>query len=190
MRSRRKCSGKNRTTVSLMDLGGARITLAINLELSYGRHGAAARVELLERAGRHLARIGLSGRHEPVLLAETLAFLRNGPGLYLDATLGDGGHAEALLDSESGARLLGSDRDPAAVAGARARLARFGDRVSIAHATFRELPALAVAEPLAGALLDLGLSSRQIDDPARGMSFMGGGPLALRGGSTPGATTS
>ena len=66
MRSRRKCSGKNRTIVSLMDLGGARITLAINLELSYGRHGAAARVELLERAGRHLARIGLSGWVEDV----------------------------------------------------------------------------------------------------------------------------
>ena len=132
----------------------------------------------------------MSGRHEPVLLAETLAFLRNGPGLYLDATLGDGGHAEALLDSESGARLLGSDRDPAAVAGARARLARFGDRVSIAHATFRELPALAVAEPLAGALLDLGLSSRQIDDPARGMSFMAEGPLDLRMDPTRGAPAS
>jgi len=60
MHSRRKCSGKN-SSVALADLGGARITLAINLELGRGRHGAAARVELFERAGRHVARIGLSG---------------------------------------------------------------------------------------------------------------------------------
>ena len=76
------------------------------------------------------------------------------------------------------------------MAGASTRLARFGDRVSVAHATFRELPALAVAEPLAGALLDLGLSSRQIDDPARGMSFMAEGPLDLRMDPTRGAPAS
>lgn len=125
----------------------------------------------------------MRARHEPVLLAESLGFLRQGPGLYLDATLGDGGHAEALLESEPGARLLGCDRDPAALDFARARLARFGDRVTVAHATFRELPAAhqtAGGEPLAGALFDLGLSSRQIDDPARGMSFQSEGPLDLR----------
>jgi 16S rRNA (cytosine1402-N4)-methyltransferase len=125
----------------------------------------------------------MSARHEPVLLDETLGRLRGGPGLYLDATLGDGGHAEALLGAEPGARLLGTDRDPASLAFARARLARFGDRVSTAQATFRELPAAHAAhgaEPFAGALLDLGLSSRQIDDPARGMSFMREGPLDLR----------
>jgi 16S rRNA (cytosine1402-N4)-methyltransferase len=125
----------------------------------------------------------VSARHEPVLLAEVLAFWRNGPGAYLDATLGDGGHAEALLDAEPGARLLGCDRDPRALAVAAARLRRFGDRVVTAHATFREVPgALARAgwEPLAGALFDLGLASPQIDDPARGMSFQAGGPLDLR----------
>jgi 16S rRNA (cytosine1402-N4)-methyltransferase len=125
----------------------------------------------------------VSARHEPVLLAETLGWLRNGPGLYLDATLGDGGHAEALLDAEPGARLLGTDRDPAALAFARGRLARFGDRVTIAHATFREVPgahARVGGEPLAGALLDLGMSSRQLDDPSRGMSFQAEGPLDLR----------
>lgn len=121
--------------------------------------------------------------HEPVLLAETLAFLCNGPGLYLDATLGAGGHAEALLDAEPGARLLGTDRDPVSLGFARARLARFGDRVTTAHATFRELPqahARAGGERFAGALLDLGLASHQIDDAARGMSFMQDGPLDLR----------
>lgn len=126
----------------------------------------------------------MSARHEPVLVAETLAFLRNGPGLYLDATLGDGGHAEALLDAEPGARLVGCDRDPAALESAGGRLSRFGTRVRLAHATFREVPgvltALGGGEGCTGALFDLGVSSRQIDDPARGMSFQREGPLDLR----------
>jgi len=125
----------------------------------------------------------VSARHEPVLVDEVLQFLRGGPGLYLDATLGEGGHAEALLDAEPEARLWGSDRDPGAVASARARLARFGDRVTCVHATFREIPAEAAglgSRPFCGALFDLGLSSRQIDEPARGMSFMREGPLDLR----------
>ena len=125
----------------------------------------------------------MSAPHEPVLVAEVLRYLRNGPGLYLDATLGDGGHAAALLAAEPGARLLGCDRDPVALAFARERLARFGDRVTIAHATFREVPALGGrlgGERFTGALFDLGLSSRQIDEPARGMSFAAEGPLDLR----------
>lgn len=133
----------------------------------------------------------MSEHHEPVLLDEVLAFLANGPGLYLDPTLGDGGHARALLEREPGARLLGCDRDPAALEAARARLEPFGGRVTLAHATFRELPgvhAAAGGEPLAGAMLDLGMSSRQIDDPARGMSFMAEGPLDLRMDPTRGET--
>lgn len=125
----------------------------------------------------------MSARHEPVLVAEVLGFLRGGPGLYLDATLGDGGHAEALLDAEPGARLLGTDRDPASLAFARGRLERFGARVTIARAAFHEVPrvhAAIGAEPFTGVLLDLGLSSRQIDDPGRGMSFGADGPLDLR----------
>jgi len=122
-------------------------------------------------------------RHEPVLLAEVLGFLGNGPGLYLDATLGDGGHAEALLDREPGARLLGNDRDPASLAFAGERLRRFGGRVILSHGTFAELPATwerVGRESLAGALLDLGLSSRQLDDPERGIGFRFDGPLDLR----------
>jgi len=118
-----------------------------------------------------------------VLVHETLAFLRGGPGLYLDATLGDGGHAEALLLAEPGARLLGSDRDRGSLDFARERLSRFGDRVMFTHGTFRDLPAAHAAvggELFAGALFDFGLSSAQIDDTTRGMSFTHDGPLDLR----------
>lgn len=125
----------------------------------------------------------MSVRHEPVLLRETLAFLLGGPGLYLDATLGDGGHADALLGAEPGARLLGCDRDPEALERSRVRLAHWGDRVMLRQAAFHELPAAHAAvgaEPLAGALFDFGLSSPQIDDPARGISFSQDGPLDQR----------
>lgn len=125
----------------------------------------------------------MSAHHDPVLLDAVLRHLAGGPGLYLDATLGDGGHAAALLAAVPGARLLGCDRDPVALERATARLAAFGDRVTISAATFRELPAVHAArgaEPFTGALLDLGVSSRQLDDPARGMSFMRQGPLDLR----------
>lgn len=126
---------------------------------------------------------GVSARHEPVLLREALAFLAPGPGLYLDATLGDGGHAEALLLADPGVRLLGNDRDLGSLAFARERLARFGDRVTTVHGTFRDLPQAHAAmggEPFRGALFDYGLSSAQIDDMARGMSFRFDGPLDLR----------
>jgi 16S rRNA (cytosine1402-N4)-methyltransferase len=119
-------------------------------------------------------------RHEPVLVRETLQFLLGGPGLYLDATLGDGGHAGAVLEAEPGARVLGCDRDPSAVAFARERLAGFGNRLMLRQAAFRDLPLAhreIGGEPFAGALFDFGLSSRQIDDPARGISFSQDGPL-------------
>jgi len=118
-----------------------------------------------------------------VLLEEVLAFLLTGPGLYLDATLGDGGHAEALLEREPGSRLLGNDRDLDALAVAGERLRRFGDRVTLSHGTLAELHEgweRMGQEPLAGALLDLGLSSRQIDDAGRGISYRLDGPLDLR----------
>ena len=124
-------------------------------------------------------------------MRETLAFLAPHAGLYLDATLGDGGHSEALLTADPHVRLLASDRDPAAHAFARARLAGFGARVTFAHGTFRDLPAAHAAlggERLAGALFDLGLSSRQIEDPARGMSYRAAGPLDLRMDTSRGAT--
>jgi 16S rRNA (cytosine1402-N4)-methyltransferase len=112
-------------------------------------------------------------------------------GLYLDATLGDGGHAEALLSAGEQVRLLANDRDVDALAGARVRLERFGGRVTFAHGTFRELPAAHAAlgaERFAGALFDLGVSSRQIDDAARGMSYLHAGPLDLRMDAARGTT--
>jgi 16S rRNA (cytosine1402-N4)-methyltransferase len=125
----------------------------------------------------------VSARHEPVLVRETLAFLAPRAGLFLDATVGDGGHAEALLAADPRVRLLANDRDPAALAFARGRLAGYGARVTFAHGAFRELPAAHAAlggERFAGALFDFGLSSRQIDDPARGISYRHAGPLDLR----------
>ncbi len=133
----------------------------------------------------------VSALHEPVLVRETLAFLEPRPGLFLDATLGDAGHAEALLLADPGVRLLGSDRDPASLAFARQRLVRFGGRVTLVHGTFRDLPASHAAsggERLAGALFDYGLSSRQISDPARGMSYRQEGPLDLRMDTSRGET--
>src|SRR5262249_478799 len=132
-----------------------------------------------------------SVRHDPVLVRETLAFLAPRPGLFLDATLGDGGHAEALLAAADRLRLLASDRDPAALAEARSRLARFGGRGPLAHGTSPHLPAAHAAlgaDPFAGALFDYGLSSRQIDDPARGMSYRHDGPLDLRMDTSRGET--
>ncbi len=118
--------------------------------------------------------------HETVLRRETVELLRAAPGkVILDGTLGGGGHAEALL--EAGARVVGIDQDPAALAAARARLS--GRDIVIAHGNFRDaravLDQLGVAE-VDGALVDLGVSSPQLDDPSRGFSFRSGGPLDMR----------
>ncbi|MCA1945397.1 MAG: 16S rRNA (cytosine(1402)-N(4))-methyltransferase RsmH [Desulfovibrio sp.] len=127
-------------------------------------------------------------RHASVLVQEVLALLEPRPGgRYLDGTLGLGGHAHAMLDAvraQGGrAELLGMDRDPQALALARARLAEFGDAVHLVHAPFSEFEdALDAAgwDALDGALLDVGVSSLQLDDPARGFSFLHDGPLDMR----------
>jgi 16S rRNA (cytosine1402-N4)-methyltransferase len=118
--------------------------------------------------------------HQTVLLEETVALLAAAPGkVILDGTLGGGGHAEALL--EAGARVVGIDQDPAALAAAKARLA--GRDLVIAQGNFRDaralLDQLGVGE-VDGALVDLGVSSPQLDDPERGFSFRAGGPLDMR----------
>ncbi len=114
--------------------------------------------------------------HQPVLLQETLHWLGVKPGsLVVDGTLGDGGHAEAILEqSAPDGRLVGIDRDLEALRIAGERLARFGTRVSLAHGSFGDLTdllALAGAPRVDGVLLDLGVSSRQLDQPERGFRF-------------------
>jgi 16S rRNA (cytosine1402-N4)-methyltransferase len=105
--------------------------------------------------------------------------LRPRPGaLFVDGTLGWGGHAEALLDA--GVQLVGVDRDPDALAAASARLARFGDRVELHHAPFSAIPRVLGERRADGVLLDLGVSSPQLDRPERGFSFRADGPLDMR----------
>jgi 16S rRNA (cytosine1402-N4)-methyltransferase len=120
--------------------------------------------------------------HEPVLLAEALELLAVSPhGLYLDGTVGLGGHSEEILRrSAPDGRVFGVDRDGETLALAAERLRPFGDRVRLLQADFRELPALVGAEAPAGILLDLGISSAQLDDPERGFAFQAEGPLDMR----------
>jgi 16S rRNA (cytosine1402-N4)-methyltransferase len=120
--------------------------------------------------------------HEPVLLAEVLELLAVKPGgLYVDGTLGMGGHSEELLRrSAPGGRLLAVDRDSETMAVATARLASFGERARFVHADYREIPALLGDERADGILLDLGISSVQLDDPERGFSFQADAPLDMR----------
>jgi 16S rRNA (cytosine1402-N4)-methyltransferase len=124
--------------------------------------------------------------HEPVLLAETMALLDpRSDNLYLDGTLGGGGHAEAILEASSPAgRLIGLDRDPHAIRHARARLERFGNRVELHERSFAELAEISELDSagLNGALLDLGVSSAQIDEKARGFSYRQDAPLDMRMG--------
>jgi 16S rRNA (cytosine1402-N4)-methyltransferase len=123
--------------------------------------------------------------HRPVMLEEVLAWLRPRAGaLYLDGTIGAGGHSRAILEASGpDGRIIGLDRDAAAVAVAREALSAFGDRVLIMQAEYREAAETvrdATARGLDGALLDLGVSSMQLDQAARGFSFMAEGPLDMR----------
>jgi 16S rRNA (cytosine1402-N4)-methyltransferase len=126
--------------------------------------------------------------HLPVLLRETVELLApERGGLFVDATVGLGGHAEALLARGPETRLLGIDRDPEALRRAAVRLAPFGDRVRLAHGNFHRLEQL-LAElgiapgSVAGLLFDLGVSSLQLGTPDRGFSFRLAGPLDMRMG--------
>jgi 16S rRNA (cytosine1402-N4)-methyltransferase len=141
--------------------------------------------------------VSVAAFHRPVLVAQCLELLDVGPGhLVVDATLGDGGHAEAILErSAPDGRLIGIDRDPDALRIAAARLARFAPRVTLEHASFRELAAvlarLAVSE-VDGVLFDLGVSSRQLDEAGRGFRFAAASadatPLDMRMDPGAGAT--
>ncbi len=122
--------------------------------------------------------------HVPVLLHEALEYLNVRPdGIYIDATLGGGGHAEAILRKLGQGKLLGIDRDPAALARARTRLDEFGEKVMLQQGNFADIDALHTASglpPADGVLADFGMSSWQLDDAARGFSFEKPGPLDMR----------
>lgn len=137
-----------------------------------------------------MAEAGSGGErvHIPVLPEAVLAaFARIAPeldgGWIVDGTVGMGGHAELLLESRAGMRLLGCDQDPAALDLAGARLARFAGRFELRRARLSELEGLLEREgfaPIAGILVDLGVSSLQLDTKARGFSFQQDGPLDMR----------
>jgi 16S rRNA (cytosine1402-N4)-methyltransferase len=121
--------------------------------------------------------------HATVMRDEVVAALLPGEGVYLDATLGAGGHTEAILEASERAEVVAFDRDPQAIAAATKRLARFGERVRIVRANFgdaREALAGAGVTALRGVCADLGVSSPQLDDASRGMSFRREGPIDMR----------
>jgi len=121
--------------------------------------------------------------HAPVMVAEALRWLEPARGgVFVDCTLGLGGHSQALLDGGA-SRVVAIDRDAEAIGMARERLGAYGDRVDIAHANYRDLGAVLDARGLAavdGVLADLGVSSMQLDTMERGFSFRGDAPLDMR----------
>jgi len=129
--------------------------------------------------------------HEPVMVDEVVAlFAPVGPGVVVDATVGGGGHAAAVLEACPSLRLLGLDRDPSAVAAATERLRPYGRRAQVVAARFDRLAEVVSAEVggagdgrrVAGVLFDLGVSSAQLDRAERGFSYRLEGPLDMRMG--------
>jgi 16S rRNA (cytosine1402-N4)-methyltransferase len=126
-----------------------------------------------------------ASRHIPVMSEEVLLLLvRESDRTYLDCTVGYSGHAEKILEaSGSNSRLIGIDRDEVAIAASREKLARFGGRVVLFHGHFVDLKrhlTLNGISQVDGILFDLGVSSPQLEEPARGFSFQGDGPLDMR----------
>lgn len=124
-------------------------------------------------------------QHQPVLMNQTLNSLKLRPGgVYLDGTLGGGGHTEAILQAtEPDGKVIGLDQDDEALAAASQRLKPFGERFCPIRANFAEMEQVLAAEGIAGldgVLLDIGVSSHQLDEPDRGFSYMQDGPLDMR----------
>lgn len=131
---------------------------------------------------------GCMDYHVPVLADEVVTFLRPAPGiLFLDGTLGGGGHTERFL--QAGARVIGLDRDTDALAHAGERLAEYSRRLTLRQANYAEAGAVLDElgiEQIGGALIDIGVSSHQLDTASRGFSLMHDGPLDMRmGGDAP-----
>jgi len=130
--------------------------------------------------------------HVPVFICETIDALNAGRGgLFIDATVGLGGHARAILESSPDARIIGLDRDASSLAVAAERLAGFGDRAELIHSDYRELPELLArrgSPEVAGILADFGISSFQLGAPERGFSLQLDGPLDMRMDTSRGRT--
>jgi len=122
--------------------------------------------------------------HETVLLEVACEALMPRPGgLYLDCTLGRGGHTRAILEaSDPDGRVVALDRDPAALAAVREHFAEYGDRLELHQLPFSRAAEALAGRKVDGAIADLGVSSPQLDDPERGMSFRHDGPLDMRMG--------
>jgi len=122
--------------------------------------------------------------HEPVMCREVVEVLREAPeGILVDATVGGGGHADALLANLPQLRLVGLDRDPEALRAATERLAKHGHRVTLRHGSFDALGAVLDDighSEISACLFDLGVSSNQLDRPERGFSYRLDGPLDMR----------
>lgn len=127
---------------------------------------------------------GIEFAHVPVMVDEIVAAFAGVPaGFVLDATLGGGGHSEALLGADEHRSILGVDRDAAALAAAGERLARFGDRFRASHRRFDDIDGAMTetsVDALSGALFDLGVSSHQFDAAERGFSYRASAPLDMR----------
>jgi 16S rRNA (cytosine1402-N4)-methyltransferase len=120
-----------------------------------------------------------TSRHIPVLLKEVLAALAPTPGaLIVDGTFGAGGYSAAVL-AAADCRVIGIDRDPAAISGGQVLVSKFADRLTLVQGRFSDMEAI-VGEAVDGIMLDIGVSSMQIDDAVRGFSFMRDGPLDMR----------
>src|SRR5258706_9733125 len=132
-----------------------------------------------------------NARHEPVMVEEVLEHLApSRGGMFVDCTVGLGGHARALLEAGA-SRLIGLDRDTAALAEARTALSEFGDRVALVHSDYRRVNDVLDARGITkvdGVLADLGVSSMQLDSPGRGFSFRQDDPLDMRMDTTTGPT--
>ena len=133
-----------------------------------------------------------SFEHLPVLRDEVVSLFASAPdGVVVDATVGGGGHAAALLEAHPGLRVVGFDRDPAAMDAARLRLAPFGDRVTLIRSPFSVLDQVASDLELgefSGVLFDLGVSSPQLEVSERGFSYRQDGPLDMRMDPSSGVT--
>jgi 16S rRNA (cytosine1402-N4)-methyltransferase len=127
---------------------------------------------------------GMGAPHRPVLLRETIELLEAARGgLFVDGTLGLGGHSEAILEASREARVIGIDRDREALEFARERLAEYGSRFQSAHANFRDISRVIEeigGQDVRGVLVDLGVSSLQFDTGERGFSFRHEAPLDMR----------